>query len=360
MKPEAAKTLVDRQATSLVQEHNDGCPWKNKQCDPSLYSIPLSSPTQLLGEIMHSAALLTPLLERVHITHPLSPETAESLGGISKAFREKEQRKIIRLREREQDQARLEDPNQQTTAIAANPDENAGEDSSALVTAISVAALTVALFGWKPIAASPTIRPPLGRAGSTFSRAGSIGMSPIHSRAATPAPDGASSRLTLNRNPSQVSLMDIDTDSSSQRLVPEKTMLRCEMCFRRVPLWGLLEPTNSPAMDSSTPSSSSKPSKSFDVVKEHRHTCAYITKSSMLPSLRTPSNTDSRESSDLLTGWEARLSAVLRFGIGDAARLERFGIRPTVSRGDSNSDFGSAAGRNGTKEVLSYLRRLLG
>jgi len=61
----------------------------------------------------------------------------------------------------------------------------------------------------------------------------------------------------------------------------------------------------------------------------------------------------------MLTGWEARLSTALRFGIGDAARLEGFGIRSTASRVEGGQD-ASAIAPNGTKEVLSYLRRLLG
>ncbi|KAK0495366.1 zf-C3HC-domain-containing protein [Armillaria luteobubalina] len=59
----ASKEGMSRDAAQLVDAHKSGCPWRMKQCDASIYRIPLQSPSVLLRDIKANATSLDSLLD---------------------------------------------------------------------------------------------------------------------------------------------------------------------------------------------------------------------------------------------------------------------------------------------------------
>jgi hypothetical protein len=285
-----------------------------------------------------------------------------------KASLDKEQKRVARLREKEK-----EKESEQTSS--ANQSNAIPIDSAPAIqttetrTPIStppflptIPALVVTLLGWEPVVASPDTLSSLHRSSSvvSMSRAGSVVHSQTPSRAATPVPETSPqrqqwpSRAVYHRSSSSMSCMEVDGEAANQPLVPQKTLLHCKMCFRRVPLWSFLPQQQPTTSDSS--SSLAKVPKSLDILKEHRHFCAYITPTSSLPSLRKNSDTLSDGHSDNLNGWEARLSTARRFGMGDAARLEVYGLRPASSQDDSDNSLVTSIARNGVSTYIYKYR----
>ena len=83
----SANTLVEKQRTSLVEAHKNGCPWKARQCDgrnqnpksirsliatlDSIYCTPLQSPGAMIREIKGRADAMDSVIKDILIKHPL-------------------------------------------------------------------------------------------------------------------------------------------------------------------------------------------------------------------------------------------------------------------------------------------------
>lgn len=68
---EAAGKLLEQQTKGLVEMHKEVCPWRIKQCEPSVYRIPLRAPGTMAKEIRDTAKELDGVMSGVEIKHPL-------------------------------------------------------------------------------------------------------------------------------------------------------------------------------------------------------------------------------------------------------------------------------------------------
>ncbi|KAJ7903640.1 hypothetical protein B0H14DRAFT_3079749 [Mycena olivaceomarginata] len=362
MSRDAANSLVEKQRVSLVEAHKNGCPWKTRQCDPSIYRIPLQAPAVMIREIKTSAAILDPVMQEMEVKHPL---TANQLASL------------------------------RATKMTPPPPPDPSE-----------AAVLTALFGWAP-APPATERPraaslsrpssrATSRAGSPFrastpprlSRASTLATATASTSASastvtsTPAPPSTPPRQFLRRISSTFSLSKRETTS----------LLHCALCQRRVGLWAFAPPTDPSTPPRPRPGGQARapaPQRHFDLLKEHRSFCPYVVRSTLVPSL--PSEAPSVSTSTIngppagvLEGWRAVLAVVLRYGLGQRQRDRTAALRRRVSiDGDSamevdgeNPDGENADGAGadvdkveamvesvkarGGKELLRYVKGLLG
>ncbi|KIK99143.1 hypothetical protein PAXRUDRAFT_30686 [Paxillus rubicundulus Ve08.2h10] len=364
MNRDAANALVEKQRISLVEMHKDGCPWKMRQCDSSIYRVPLQSPAAMVRELRATALMLEPMVANVAIKHPL---TASQLSCFSSVL------------------------------STASPEDRTPKDDSAMEvdehpqpTLLSDTAIVTALFGWVPAPPSPpserhrtssvsAFRP--GTYGpsasvpptSSLSRASSVSRF-CRGRESTPTPS-ASSRMSISQN--QFSASPVHARStlrlseawpstiSSTGSVRDTSLLRCMLCQRRVGLWGY-STTEGPAsaQEGDLPPVSRQPQKQFDVVREHRSYCPYIVPGTAVPSF--PSSSTSDLSTDTVEGWRAVLTVAQRHGLSQRQRLSRLlpgdagdhQPRDTELKGVEAMVAGVKS--DGGRELLRYVKGLLG
>jgi hypothetical protein len=165
-------------------------------------------------------------------------------------------------------------------------------------------------------------------------------------------------------------------------------MLQCELCQRRLGLWGfatqkpepvpllISEPVEStsananPTNGSSAESVSSPvpagravkplPRRSFDLLKEHRSYCPYVVRSTAVPSLPVHQETQAKSPvtparaststighastpsiagpPGALEGWKAALAVISRYGMARKQRIEYNLFAPKDSMQDEDSD----------------------
>ncbi|KAH7884647.1 C3HC zinc finger-like-domain-containing protein [Phlebopus sp. FC_14] len=351
MTKEAANTLVEKQRVSLVDMHKDGCPWKTRQCDASIYRVPLQSPAAMVRDLRTTACSLEPLVANVAINHPLTASQINSLH----------------------------------VALAARS-STSGDDSAMQVdtTNPSDTSIITTLFGWTPAPPPPTDE---RRRTSSFSasRAGSYGpsasMPPTPSlsrsssvscffreRESTPTPS-ASPRMSAFQSsashPQSLSRLSGAWASSISRTrsATDTSLVHCTLCQRRVGLWAF--PTSqtdtAPSVDAD---SLPRKQKQFDLVKEHRTYCPYVVCSTAVPSFPSPSTTDS--SSDIMEGWRAVLTVIQRHGLGQRQRLSRFTQTGEGANQAHNAELEGVEAMvarvksKGGKELLGYVKGLLG
>ncbi|KAG9315242.1 zf-C3HC-domain-containing protein [Chiua virens] len=321
MTKDAAGALVEKQRASLVEVHKDGCPWKARQCDPSIYRVPVQAPTAMIHQLRSTAQSLEPMLANVAVKHPLAPSQLSFLRSVF--------------------------------STAPFPGLTSGHDSATdhregpHSVVPSDTAILVALFGWisAPIAACDELRhmsSSISRAGS-YGRSASIPTTPALSRtnsvsshfrepASTPAPSAppqmsisqfntsphrimASSRLKHPRSSNSITISPTSRDTP---------LVYCLLCQRRVGLWRYSRnkaATTLAQNDHSTSVSREEP-KEFDLVKEHRSYCPYIVCSSMVPSFSHSSMADLP--GNAMEGWRAVLTIVQRYELGQRQHLSRF------------------------------------
>ncbi|KAF8640291.1 hypothetical protein AX16_010186 [Volvariella volvacea WC 439] len=222
MNKDAAAALVEKQRIGLVESHKNGCPWRTRQCDDSIYRIPLQSPSATVRDLKANALVLEPMVEAVEIKHPLSGTQLKAL------------RMIIESYELPTPDEALPDPDATSIDIHKQPSDTA---------------ILATLFGWSITPPSESTRKP------SISRASSVAP-PSISRASTPGPGigGQSISAFTFRIPSQK--------------VPsrEPALLYCSLCQRRVGLWAFTAPSkNVPqhahgSQDTTLPASTSPPS----------------------------------------------------------------------------------------------------
>ncbi|EJF64550.1 zf-C3HC-domain-containing protein [Dichomitus squalens LYAD-421 SS1] len=408
MTRDAANALVEKQRVQLVEAHKDGCPWKTRQCDDSVYRIPLQAPLSTIREIKSRAVLLDTVMKGVGIKHPLTAAQVQSLVSIINS---------VSL--------------PSSSVLDEEPTTPTGQSvSSAMPLRVepSETSILTALFGWSilPPAAPEPIKTP-----SSVSRAGSVAPT-TPSRHVVPrtpprAPSVAPREGTVTPSSSRSS-MRISTANSllSQHSVgsgfarPDATLLHCPLCQRRVGLWAFLpkppadedDPmtgssptsTNDDA-NASSPAQTKKtqPQRQLDILREHRPYCPYVVRSTVLPSLPAPpaqqnglrrsesvsslagvngwANTNANANANAMEGWRAVMAVVSRYG---TVQRQRLGLsRASTVRGDSNGD-GSPGGNagegvggvddeessieamvagvksHGGKDLLKYVKGLLG
>ncbi|KAF8558198.1 zf-C3HC-domain-containing protein [Imleria badia] len=358
MNKDAASALVEKQRISLVEMHKDGCPWKARQCEPSIYRVPLQAPAAMIRELRATALSLEPRLANVAIKHPLTPSQLSSLRSIF--------------------------------SVAASERSVSSHDSimdvdEATHSVVPSAAIVVALFGWVP-APTATLR----RTSSLFiSRTGSSG--PSASRPPTPSLSRTSSISSHFRERgssltpasprmsiSQFNASPDRTRASSHTKNPwshsvatvtaprDASLVYCVLCHRRVGLWGYSrnEATTPLVQDEHSESAFREHQKEFDLVKEHRSYCPYIACSSVVPSFPNSPTVDSLRNA--IEGWRAVLTVVQRYELSQRQRLSRFLPSDDLDSQETSAELkgveAMVAGvkTNGGRELLRYVKALLG
>ncbi|PBL03791.1 zf-C3HC-domain-containing protein [Armillaria gallica] len=326
MSRDAANALIEKQKTQLVDAHKSGCPWRMKQCDASIYRIPLQSPSVLLRDIKANATSLDSLLDDVEIKHPLTSNQLTSLRSTIKLY-------TLSL------------------SAAVSPTQTEPPSSSPLSATSeepSEKTILVSLFGWSIAAAAE--RPALTRASSLAPQ------TPPRSREASVVPRQSPNRLSVGPS-TTLALQKRDSD----------TLLQCGLCQRRIGLWTFgLRPESS--------TSSRAPTKRpFDLLKEHRSYCPYVVRSTVIPMLGPQTHLMSQTSlaggsEGALEGWRAVVTVVLRYGMAQRSHLtsgRRLSETHEVGESEREVDGGIEAmvegvKARGGKDLLKYVRGLLG
>ncbi|KAI0635796.1 zf-C3HC-domain-containing protein [Trametes polyzona] len=390
MTREAANALVEKQRVQLVEAHKEGCPWKTRQCEDSIYHVPLQAPLATIRDIKSRAIILDTVMTGVEIKHPLTTAQVQSILGIISS---------VSL----PSSTTLEDSPLSTPPRESTPTPPAARHEP------SETAVLTAFFGWSilpPAQASESTKtaPSLSRATSvipatparsTTSRASSI------ARDGTPSP--ATPRPPL-RAQSTASLHSHFSSSSFSTPRADTTLLHCTLCQRRVGLWAFLpkraeedDPMTGDASSEVKENGASKPQqqRQLDILREHRPYCPYVVRSTTVPSLPTPapaqqkgrerstslaSLSSTNSSSTLVNaqpstmeGWRAVLTVVSRYG---ALQRQRLGLNraPSMRMGDTTSDSGESGETQadpieamvaevktrGGRDLLKYVKGLLG
>ncbi|KAJ7494638.1 C3HC zinc finger-like-domain-containing protein [Mycena galericulata] len=379
MSRDAANALVEKQRVSLVDMHKNGCPWKTRQCDPSIYRIPLQAPAAMVRDIKTGATVLDPIMRQMEVKHPLTANQLASLRATITAF---------------------------TLPLPA-------EDATP-PTEPSETAVLAALFGWAPAPPSTersrlpsSLSRPSSRAGSPFpgtprlSRASSLTTSaPSASTSALPvavpsmpatstSASASAFAFTAPSTPLRQSLRRVSSVVSVSK--GETTLLHCALCQvshavplarqtqqtaqRRVGLWAFAPPPPPPAEpnvepNGTAPSGARAPAtqRPFDLLKEHRSFCPYVVRSTLVPTLPADPAVPAvgtTSSNGVLEGWRAVLTVVLRYGMGQRQRLRRqSGDTAMDVDGEEAVDgveamVASVKSRGG-KDLLKYVKGLLG
>ncbi|KAJ1985536.1 hypothetical protein H4R33_003977 [Dimargaris cristalligena] len=92
IEPESPSPTADPKGSSLVAKyleqlttaHNTQCPWRQRHCEATLYTIPLQTADELRSELVESCTISSPSLTSSlpAIEHPLSDETCKRLLAI--------------------------------------------------------------------------------------------------------------------------------------------------------------------------------------------------------------------------------------------------------------------------------------
>ncbi|KDQ59369.1 hypothetical protein JAAARDRAFT_192884 [Jaapia argillacea MUCL 33604] len=419
MSRDAANALVEKQRASLVDNHKDGCPWKTRQCDDSIYRIPLQTPALMAREIKTRAVRLTRLLQGVQIRHPLTSSQLQSLRSVISSILPPF-------------------PPIADSESSSTPEPETHQPPAAEIEPSETAILT-SFFGWDVAPPAPPPPPAARRTSSSIStsvsRASSVApTAPTHSRApsvssvrsrdSTPTP--GPSTLTISA-PKRLGSHNRSRTSSEHPLSEhgitrgeghtakrDSTLLHCSLCQRRVGLWAFAPPTPSmpahasgsdattdSAAASKTTARSERQQRPFDLLLEHRNYCPYVVKSSIVPSLPVPSSSSTTSLSSTtnttsnlaimaqfasggsgqgpgpVEGWRAILQVVARYDMG-RRRVGRRTASSGAVRGEVTDGSGGGGGdelemevdgveamvagvkSRGGKELLKYVKGLLG
>ncbi|PPR03670.1 hypothetical protein CVT24_007791 [Panaeolus cyanescens] len=370
---DAANALVEKQRVSLVEAHKQGCPWKTRQCDDSIYCIPLQSPGAMIREIKARAEEMEPVMKSVSIQHPLTQSQLSALRTAVTSYKP--------------------------------PESSAGldqvmNDGSEEAPQYPESSILASLFGWSLIPLAPA----KDTSRKSLTRPSSKNVSPF----ATPSISRASSVVQASPQSSRQSTPVPHFPLPSTVPKPENALLQCSLCQRRIGLWGFL--TRPSPSTPETPVSDPKettvtsprrpirplPQRSFDLLKEHRSFCPYTVRSTVVPSLPVPPQAPSRSStsglghasttslsqfslksdgSPSMEGWRAVLTVVLRYGMAQKQRVEynylmRKDTQSSIPEsGEEGTDemevdnvkaMVAGVKSRGGKDLLQYVKGLLG
>ncbi|KAI0749439.1 C3HC zinc finger-like-domain-containing protein [Daedaleopsis nitida] len=387
MTREAANALVEKQRAQLVGAHKDGCPWKTRQCDDSIYRIPLQAPLTTIREIKSRAILLDAVMGGVEIKHPLTAAQVQSLTSVISS---------VSLPSSSID---VSEPSTPT-------DDYPPSASTASIPRVdpSETSVLTALFGWSilpPASPETTRTPSISRASSVFPATPSRNFSSRASSVARDGPPTPSSTLSSPRLATTGSLLSYHSvDSASLRA--DTTLLHCPLCQRRVGLWAFLpkpadedDPMNGEGGENQK-KKQQHPQRQLDILREHRSYCPYVVRSTLLPSLPAPSPTSAQPrgherstslaslastnsssaqlnaQSGVIEGWRAVMTIVLRYGNVQRQRLglnrvqsgrpESVAETPEGVDEEADSIQAMVAGvkSRGGRDLLKYVKNLLG
>ncbi|KAG9224840.1 hypothetical protein CCMSSC00406_0002009 [Pleurotus cornucopiae] len=376
MSRDAANALVEKQRNQLVQSHKDGCPWKTRQCDDSIYRIQLKPPATTVQGLKSSALGLETVLQGVEIKHPLTSAQLSTLKSTVSSFT-------------------LPPSISDLTIGAETPNPSPPSEPSET-------AILTALFGWS-IVPPPTAERPkyssISRAASLFpSRSSTPSISRAASRAATPNPPTSISRAGTPSRLSSISTAGIAPARPRSAVAGNEKMLHCVLCQRRVGLWAFAPAVPAASSDSPQvpplPSSIRTARRQFDLLKEHRSYCPFVVKSTIVPALPVPPpSAGSSPASDASTtgrfnfsvyslssqaltaagvnnameGWRAVLTVIVRYGLSQRQRkLSRSATTDTDAEGNDGMEVDGVEAmvegvkRRGGKDLLRYVKGLLG
>ncbi|KAK2460979.1 hypothetical protein APHAL10511_007449 [Amanita phalloides] len=362
MTREAANALLEKQRVSLVEAHKDGCPWKRRQCDDSIYCVPLQTPAVLVRVLKQNANALDPLLGGVVIKHPLAMKQLESLHAVIASFA----------------LTSPFEPHPQEGCSASRPTSPTPEDGEP-----SHNAVLTALFGWSIIPSTIFETPP-GR-----TRASSVASSVTPPR--TPSISRTGPYLTSpTTTPPSISMLSLNGAKPPSH---ENALLHCPLCQRRVGLWAFAPQSKVPAASSTIPEASidtsaaaQRPQRPFDLVKEHRSFCPYVVRSTVVPSLPiSPSATVLSRSSASghertissaslpgtsggnIEGWRAVLTIILRYDMKQRLVYDPLSSETADQAFDNEPmEIGAVKAMvnevksRGGRDLLMYVRNLLG
>ncbi|KAH7341748.1 C3HC zinc finger-like-domain-containing protein [Rhizoctonia solani] len=398
MTREAASALVARHVTSLVQNHKNSCPWRLRQCDPSIYRLPLRGSSALVRDITKRAAALPRTVERVLVKHPMG---GSELDALSTA--------VASVEVSQDDTAPFDSATQIT------PSHYTGAD-------LSQNAIILALFGWEqhssPMKQTSFSSLDLVRNRSTSRLGHTRSTSGNGSGRSTPVLQG---NTTLERKPSGSVRSVTFADSPQRRLgkgrehepVPlsaiESTsgdddesiaasheaetvhppprastsrregsgssdgqgrddMIQCALCQRRVGLWTFVSPVPPsqlpselvtgesvvPAVVRTPPSPSPRP---LDVLREHRTFCPYVIRTTPL----TIPNDE--EPSTEVEGWKAIIGIICRSqrreSAGEGSTTSPFRESSPGQKGVENAVSRVKRSPGGSRDLLRYVKGLL-
>ncbi|KAJ1307550.1 hypothetical protein OPQ81_001647 [Rhizoctonia solani] len=397
MTREAASALIARHVTSLVQNHKSSCPWRLRQCDPSIYRLPLKGSSALVRDITKRADSLPRAVERVSLKHPLSEPELDALSAA-----------VASVEVSQEDTA----PFDSATQITPSHYTGAGLSRNAII---------LAMFGWEQH--SPAMKQTsfssldLVRNRSS-SRLGHTRSASAHgSGRSTPVPQGSTTlerkasgsvrsvtfvdspqrRLGKGREHEPVPLSAIESTSGDDESIAgsheaelvhppprastsrregsgssdgqgKDDMIQCVLCQRRVGLWTFAppvppiepstEPTTSeptaPTIVRTTPSPAPRP---LDVLREHRTFCPYVIRTTPLT---IPSGD---ESSTEVEGWKAIIGIISRSqrqeSVGEASIAGSFSESGPGQKGVESAVSRVKRSPGGSRDLLRYVKGLL-
>ncbi|PCH42491.1 zf-C3HC-domain-containing protein [Wolfiporia cocos MD-104 SS10] len=323
---DAANALVEKQKAQLVEMHKDRCPWKTRQCDASIYRIPLQAPLAMAREIKSRALALDSVLQGVEIKHPLtSPQVQQLLSSIAT-----------------------------TTLPASSGSQPASEGTSSSPTEPSETAIITSLFGWAILPPAPP-RVSFSQSTSTSTSATFTSISSLSS-------------VSLPN-----SLPKADT-----------TLLHCALCQRRVGLWAFMSAEHKRQLDVLKEHRSYCPYVVRSTVvpaPPGANGSATTARPASLVSLSAQSPRQDGEQPGAVEGWRGVLTVVLRHGL---AKRQRWGVgragNASVRRSNGDANGATVEGgeegermeidhidamvadvkNRGGKELLNYVKGLLG
>ncbi|KAG1750702.1 C3HC zinc finger-like-domain-containing protein, partial [Suillus lakei] len=355
MTREAANALVEKQRIQLVEMHKDGCPWRTRQCDASIYRVPLQAPASMARDIKSHALALEPLVTDVVIKHPLSASQLSSLRSAIASVKPV--------------QAQPESENEAAMQVDADPQP-------------SDTAIVTALFGWSLAPPAPpsernrtsslsriaTISRPVS---PSLSRASSVARTAQWGRGDSPSPRPSSPFTSISQpggTPVRARTPRLSDIGKSAR---DASLLHCSLCQRRVGLWAFTPQSTLSPQDGSPPPHPSTKKRHFDVLNEHRSYCPYVVPSTVvpkLPILPTSPISANALADGAIEGWRAVLTVVLRHGLSERQRS----VRLSLSGGDNAVTHGiddelegveamvAGVKSKGGRELLKYVKGLLG
>lgn len=331
----------------------------------------------MVRDIKKNAISLHPTVAGMMIKHPLNTAQLDSLRSTVRYF------EFV----------------SQLTSQAEDADVFTAPQPS-LAMELSETAILLSLFGWS-IICGPSNQPQQ----MSVSRAPSVSLSALRTPASSRAPSMQPATPVLSyvptsvtrtperqlspstparppRTPSFTFRMPLSSGSSVKKI--DRTLLQCLLCQRRIGLWAFTLPhvdspqTPIPGADAAdahvnniSPSPKTAPERQFDLLKEHRSYCPYVVRSTVIPALPLPlaanvslPNANAQFDSDVMEGWRAVLTIVLRYGVGQRKRIGLDWIRGDQEVETMEIDEVKAmvdrVKAYGGKELLRYVKGLLG
>ncbi|KAF9000706.1 C3HC zinc finger-like-domain-containing protein [Cyathus striatus] len=352
MSRDAGNALIEKQRLALISTHKEGCPWKTRQCDASIYCIPLQAPAVMVKVLKATARILDPVLHNVAIKHPLSFTQVQSLHSSLSEL-----------------------------DVSVGSDTRETNEESNFTAEPSDSAILVSLFGWSLV--PPTAPEPLRRSSTTSRLASAVG-----SRSATPSLTHASA-VSRGETPSPQKPFIFKL---SPNLFDKKgnNMLQCTLCQRRIGLWAFISHPDKEVQSSDIEASVHptfpdipKPEptrkqrisqRQFDLLKEHRSYCPYVVRSTVIPSLNSSSDaiayldgSDTQLHGGAMEGWKAVLIVILRHGVAQRQSAEyqyRTGSTDQMNTAEPMDVYGvksmmDGVKSHGGKDLLKYVKGLL-